>query len=266
MQERKEDGKLAFIVGGSSGIGLACAGELAQRGYETFLFAKRNGIDLGRLTEDVERTYSSGSYYDYIDVSDGNQTHEVIGKAVREVGVPNVLINSAGFNRYELFLTNGMERQEEILRVNLIGTMNTTHAVLPLMLQRGNGHIINISSITARMGSWGHASYSAAKAGVVALTQSLAAENPEIDFTCVFPGIVRTGFYKGYKNFRGINFKSVVEARDVAERIVKEIGKRKPRMEIFIPRYYFLLDLMKLFSVRFAHGMVAKNSKPIEKK
>ncbi len=264
MRKNIEEERLAFIFGASSGIGLACAGKLAQKGYNTVLFAKREGIDLGRLTESIEEEYGFRSYHDYLDVSDRNQVHEVIGKRVKEIGVPDVLINSAGFNRYEPFLSNGMEKQEEIIRVNLIGTMNTIHAVLPLMLEEGNGRIVNISSITARMGSWGHASYSAAKAGVSALTQGLAAENPEIYFTCVFPGIVRTGFYNKYKNFAGINFRSVVESGDVADRIVKEVCKKKPRMEIFIPRYYFLLDLMKLVSMRQAHKIVANKSRPVE--
>jgi|TARA_Y100000310_G_C20606804_1_gene775910 short-subunit dehydrogenase len=260
-RERKER-RLAFIVGASSGIGLACSKALAEEGYQTVLFAKRDGIDLGNLAEGIESEFGFRSYHDYFDVSDGARVHEVIGRRIREIGVPDVLINSAGFNRYEPFLSNGMKRQEEIVRVNLLGTMNMVHAVLPSMLDRGRGHIINISSMSAKMGSWGHASYSAAKAGVVALTQGLKAENENIKFTCVLPGIVRTGFYDDYDNFQGTEFKGVIEAEDVSRRIVKEIGKRKPKLEVVIPRHYAVLDFIKLVSMRFAHGIVAEKSKP----
>src|SRR5258706_484180 len=98
-------------------------------------------------------------------------------RLVEEHGPATVLVNNAGFGWYATFLDHAHEDHRRLMEVNYFAAVATLRAVLPGMVLRRRGHVINIASMSTKMGPWGHAGYAAAKAALVSLTQTLAAEH-----------------------------------------------------------------------------------------
>lgn len=168
-------GRLALITGGSSGIGLALARHLAQEGANVWILARRadplesalhslpcaNGQRHGMLSADV---------------SNWEQVQNAIENLQREVGVPDLLINSAGITEPGLVEELPAAIYREAMEINYLGTVHATKAVLPGMLQRGSGDIVNISSAGGFVTGPGYGAYSPSKFAVRGFSDALRAE------------------------------------------------------------------------------------------
>ncbi|MCS7166097.1 MAG: SDR family oxidoreductase [Gemmatales bacterium] len=185
-------GKTAFITGGSSGIGLATARLFLDEGARVFLIA-RNPAKLAdiacRWPPDVCRFASC-------DVGDPLEVQRAVQTALDWLGHVDLLINNAGTNLPNRAVTElTPQTWDLILRTNLHGAFYCIQALLPSMLRRGSGYVINVSSVAAKRPSpLGGAAYNAAKAGLAALAISLAAELQDhgIRIATIFPGEVDT--------------------------------------------------------------------------
>lgn len=175
MKEFKE--KKIYITGGSSGIGLAVAKLLAQKGASVAIFARRQQIlesavrEIGMCgTADEQRFY-----YAVMDVSQHEEVNDVLQNAVKDFGVPDVLVNCAGRALPCYCEDVTYEQFDRTIKVDLYGTWNVCSFLLPLMKKKG-GYIVNVSSIAGFVGVFGYTDYAAAKFGVLGFSEVLRSE------------------------------------------------------------------------------------------
>jgi len=172
------DKKVVFIAGGSTGIGLALAKEFARRGAHLLLIARREKP----LTEAKEmlRSFANGPKQRIETLPLDVAKHEVVikelSKWMKEIGVPDVVINCAGFAAPARFEETSYDVFRNIIDVNLGGTWNVLQAVVPEMKKRGSGQILNTSSVAGFLGVYGYASYGASKFAVAGLSEVLRSE------------------------------------------------------------------------------------------
>lgn len=258
------DAPLAVITGASSGIGRATAERFARRGWRTVLLARRRE-PLEQLAAELSARAPSSALP--LDLADEAATARSLVELIERFGPPDALVNNAGTNDLAPFLDTAPEDHARIFRVNYHAPAQLIHALLPAMAARGGSqpqaHVINVCSIAAKHGPWGHSSYAAAKAALVSLTQTLAAEHRggRVRFSCVNPGIVRTPYFER-PSYRGLWEKQkrrAIEPERVADAIVGLIDR--PRLEVCVPGHYRLIDWISAISPALAHAIVARSSR-----
>ena len=236
------------------------AQRLAGRGYRTALIARR-ADRLEALADELSARAPSIALP--LDLSELGGIEPAIQALLREHGPVEVLVNNAGYSVYRRFIDYEEDDFDRLTRVNYLAPAAMIRAVLPSMVARQKGWVINVASIAAKMGPWGHAGYAAAKAGLIALTQSLEAEHGSsaLHFCYVNPGLVRTEFFDhpSYAPIAGWVRGRALPARLVAKRIVSLLDR--PRLELVLPRYFRLLDWIGAISPRLAHRIVKKSSR-----
>lgn len=185
-QELKD--KVAFITGASLGIGLATARELADAGARVAMIAR----DKKRVKE-AARTVE-GSLAIECDVTDVSAVEEAVELTRAEMGPIDILVNNAGATRDQLLVRTKDEDWQFVIDTNLKSAFNTIRAVGRGMMRQRSGAIVNVSSVVGLMGNAGQSSYSAAKAGLVGLTRSIAKElaGRGVRANIVAPGFVET--------------------------------------------------------------------------
>lgn len=169
---RGQVGKKAFITGASRGIGARTARLLAEEGYDLFLVCRQSGAELAALKEELEQDCRVLVETMLCDVSDYRQ----VEKAVRQAGEVHVLINNAAVSHVGLLTDMMVEQWQQIMDTNLNALFYTCRLVVPQMIQRHAGQIINISSVWGSVGASMEVAYSAAKGGVNSFTKALAKE------------------------------------------------------------------------------------------
>ena len=189
-------GKTALITGGSSGIGLEFAGPLAKKGVNLVLIA-RNEEKLQTARERILRQYAVSVQAMAVDLSDNLAVTELIRKLQTAALSPDILVNSAGFATYGEFshLLPATEQQQILL--NCLAPVALTHALLPAMLQRNEGVVINVASTAACQPVPFMATYGATKAVILSFTEALWAENHRrgIRVLALCPGATETAFF-----------------------------------------------------------------------
>lgn len=176
--------KTALVTGGSRGIGEAVCRRLADEGYSVLINYLNSKEKAEQLAKEIHGTAIQ------FDVSDMDS----VSNAVLEFGKIDLLINNAGISEIDLFTHIPHEKASRIMNINLIGTMNCSRAVLPSMISRKSGCIINISSMWGQCGASCEVDYSASKAGIIGFTKALAKEVAPsgIRVNCVSPGFIMT--------------------------------------------------------------------------
>lgn len=186
------NGQVAVITGASSGIGEATAYALAREGARVVLSARR----VDRLRGVAQRIHEQGgeSLEVQTDVTDYAQAQHLVQAAREHFGKIDILINNAGVMLLGRLVDANIEDWQRMVNINLLGLMYTTHEVLPLMLEQGNGHIVNVSSVAGRVARMGAGVYNATKFAVGAFSESLRQEVTarHIRVTLIEPGAVNT--------------------------------------------------------------------------
>jgi 3-oxoacyl-[acyl-carrier protein] reductase len=211
MNETSLDGKVAVITGASHGIGAAVAKELDARGARLGL-GSRSGDDLG--LEAVARP---------CDVCDPKQVEALVAATVERFGGLDILVANAGVGAYGPFLELDLDQVEEMIDVNLKGTIYAVRAALPHLLERGEGDIVAVASVAGLRAFPNETVYNASKFGQVGLLRSLDNELREHGIRCtnVCPGGVATGFALGEGRGRTPDsLEGMMTAEDVAEVVV----------------------------------------------
>jgi 3-oxoacyl-[acyl-carrier protein] reductase len=214
--------KTAIVTGAGKGIGRAITLALINEGVHVGLLARTNK-DLQELAATAAKAGVRSSVA-LADVGDRAQVDAAIGKIKNELGVIDILINNAGTGAFGKFLELEPAQWENIIRVNLLGVYYVTRAVLPGMIERSSGDIINISSTAGQRGAPVTSAYSASKFGVMGLTESLMQEvrKHNIRVTALTPSTVATDLAIDLKLTDG-NPEKVMQPEDVAELIIAQL-------------------------------------------
>jgi 3-oxoacyl-[acyl-carrier protein] reductase len=214
--------KNALITGAGKGIGKAIALALAKEGVNIILVA-RTQEEIDSVAAKV-RSLRVKALAITADVADINSVNSAVEKALAEFGTIDILINNAGIATFGKFLELEPTDWERIIQVNLMGTYYVTRAVLPNMIERQTGDIINISSTAGLSGNALTSAYSASKFAVLGLTESLMQEvrKHNIRVTALTPSTVATDMAKELKLTDG-NPETVMQAEDMAELIISQL-------------------------------------------
>jgi 3-oxoacyl-(acyl-carrier-protein) reductase len=190
-------GKVGLVTGGTRGIGRAIVMELAEAGADVvfnYQHSKEQAEEVRQLAQ--EKGVRCQAFL--ADVGSEEDVQRMVDEAVTAFGPISVLVNNAGITRDRSFLKMSKAMWHEVLRVNLDGVFNVTHAVLASMINTGWGRIINISSVIGEMGNFGQTNYAATKGAIIAFTMSLAREvaRKGITVNAVAPGFIETDMTK----------------------------------------------------------------------
>jgi 2-hydroxycyclohexanecarboxyl-CoA dehydrogenase len=174
-------GKTAIVTGGAAGIGAAVVERFKAEGTRTIVF------DLNSPSP--------------VDITD----YAAVKKAVDAAGPVDILVNNAGWDMFKPFLKSDPAFWQKIISINLVGAMNLLHCVLPGMVERARGKVVNVASDAGRVGSSGEAPYSACKGGIIALTKTLAREmaSKNIQLNVVCPGLTETNMLEQFMQGAG---------------------------------------------------------------
>lgn len=186
--------RVVLITGSGQGLGKAIALAFAREGGKIAVNDISFNEGKGRQTVEEIRQMGREAEFFAADVSREEEVQAMADKVRAHFGRIDILVNNAGINRDGLLHKAESQNWEAVLAVNLTGPFNCTKAVLPGMRQQGYGRIVNISSLTARMGIIGTGYYATTKAGLIGLTKVTAAENAGKGITCnaLAPGYIKT--------------------------------------------------------------------------
>lgn len=205
-------GKHAIITGAGRGLGRGIALKLAAEGAR--VVAADVNDSAARETAALIQGQGGEALAVAADVTSRASVSGMMRAARERFGPVDVLVNNAGWDKVEPFVKSNEETWERVLAVNLKGPLYCCHEVLPEMLERGYGKIVNIGSDAGRVGSSGEAVYSAAKGGVIAFTKTLARETARrgINVNCVCPGPSDTPLFHEIRGYQ----KGLMEALEKA--------------------------------------------------
>ena len=192
----KLKGKNVLITGAASGIGLEIAKLFAKEGANLAINYHSRAQAAAELAEAC-RQYGGKVLTVQADISEPEPVQNMIASAIDELGSIDVLVCSTGINRQSPFEEMSVEDWDEMIKVSLRGVFLCNRYVVPHMLARGGGRIINVTSQLGQIGGVNCAHYCAAKAGIIGLTKSLAREfgKDGITVNCIAPGPIETDFF-----------------------------------------------------------------------
>jgi NAD(P)-dependent dehydrogenase (short-subunit alcohol dehydrogenase family) len=208
-KDRYLEGRTALVTGGASGMGRAMALSLAEAGADVAVGSLLAGAEKvpGELAYHASRDELDGTreaietlgvrcFADELDVTDRGSLWDFVEAVEKELGPVDILANAAGTTAEQTLVGHEERLWTRVLDVNLNGTFRSVRRVLPGMIERRWGRIINMASTAASVGSAGNTAYCASKAGVVGFTRAVALEGAPYGVTCnsISPGWVETGF------------------------------------------------------------------------
>ncbi|RKM53990.1 3-oxoacyl-[acyl-carrier-protein] reductase [Butyrivibrio sp. X503] len=186
-------GKVAVITGGTRGIGNAIANKFAQNGASLAIIATRDSERAQKAIETMKELGADARLY-VCDVRDAEQVASVSEEIIADLGKVDILVNNAGITRDNLLPSLSVMDIDDVVDINLKGTMFVTRAFIRNFVKQRHGNIINISSVVGLMGNKGQTNYAASKAGIVGFTKSVAKEYGRRNVRCnaIAPGYITT--------------------------------------------------------------------------
>ena len=220
-----EEKKVALITGGTRGIGKAIAKKFAENGYNLVINYVSENTDLEKLKNDINS--ENEILFVRANVGDFVSCEELVKQAIDKFGKIDVLINNAGITRDNLIMRMKEEDFDNVINTNLKGTFNVTKNVVPYMMKKRSGKIVNVSSVVGVSGNAGQCNYAASKAGIIGFTKSIAKElaSRNILANCVAPGFIDTDMTEVLNDSvkENINNQISLKRMGTAEEIAKAV-------------------------------------------
>ena len=195
--------KTVIVTGGGGGIGGATCRRFGEAGSRVAVF----DINLESAAKTAADITQAGGMAEAFrcDITDHEGVKAAVAAAEAALGPISILVNNAGWDVFRLFKDTTPADWQKLIAINLTGALNMHHAVLPGMLERRHGRIVNIASDAARVGSSGEAVYAACKAGLVGFSKTIAREHARhgISVNVVCPGATNTALFDDYKKGAG---------------------------------------------------------------
>jgi len=211
------EGKIALVTGAGRGIGRAIARSLAHAGCRV-LMSSRTGAQLEAVESEIR--HAGGIAKSILaDLTDDASIESLVSASLRTFGAPDILINNAGWGRRGPVLKTKIEDWDQTFRLNLRAPMILAQRFLPAMIEKGDGAVINIGSLSGKSGEANGAAYSASKFGLIGFTQSLYEEVREygIKVSVILPGFVDTPMIPPVKH---LDRSKMIQAGDVAHGVL----------------------------------------------
>ena len=192
-------GRMIIVTGGGGGIGSATCRRFAEEGAKVGVLDADREAASKVATAIAESGRKAAAFT--CDITKLTDCQNAVRDAEATLGAVDVLVNNAGWDVFRPFVETGPADWDKIISINLTGALNMHHVVLPGMVERKRGRIVNVSSDAARVGSSGEAVYAACKAGLIGFSKTIAREHARTGITInvVCPGIVNTKLYADYK-------------------------------------------------------------------
>jgi 3-oxoacyl-[acyl-carrier protein] reductase len=219
-------GKVALVTGGSRGIGRAIVERLAGDGVDVVFFFRGNAE---AAREVVDAVVAAGGKAEamQVDVTDATAVTEAVDRVITGRGRVDVLVNNAGIVRDNLLALLDDADIRSVLDTNIGGVFNVTRAVVPHMISKRSGRIVNLSSVAGEKGGRGQSNYAASKGAINAFTRAMAVElaSRKISVNCVAPGVIETEMSQQVRELAGDDVKARIllrrygQAQDVAHAV-----------------------------------------------
>lgn len=221
-------GKVVAITGGARGIGEATARAIARKGAQVAI----GDLDVD-LAQKTATSLGGGAIALELDVTRRDSFASFISQVEERLGPIDVLINNAGIMPIGPFVDEDDATARRMVDINLHGVIYGTKLVLPGMVRRGRGHVVNIASQAGKAGLPGGATYCATKHAVVGLSEAVRAElrGTGVEVSCVMPAVVNTELGSGLVEARAVR---VSEPADVADAIVDAL--EFPKFDVWVPK------------------------------
>lgn len=190
MEENKP---VALITGASRGIGKAIAIKFAKEGYNLVVNYVSENTDIESLRKEF-LGFGAKTVFIKTDVTNLEDCEKMAKTAIDEFGKIDTLVNNAGITKDNLLMRMKEEEFDQVININLKGTFNVTKSVIPYMMKKREGRIVNISSVVGVSGNAGQSNYAASKAGIIGFTKSVARElaSRNILSNAIAPGFIGT--------------------------------------------------------------------------
>ena len=214
--------KVAIVTGASRGIGAKVAKTFAENNAVVIVNYAGSKEKAENVVDEIIKSGGKAEAYK-CNVASFDEVKEMMEYVVKTYGRIDILVNNAGITKDGLFVRMDMEQWERVIKINLTSAYCVTHAVIKHMMKARQGSIINMSSIVGRHGNAGQANYSASKAGLIGLTQTLAKEfgGRNIRVNAVCPGFIQTAMTQDLANIdeylKAIPMKRLGTPEDIAK-------------------------------------------------
>lgn len=257
MIKKRYRGKVVLITGASRGIGRATAFDFAREGGTVVLTGLESDAEmLASAAERCAPMTQTATYY--LDVRDDERADEVIKDVVHRFGKIDVMVNNAGIASIGSFVKIDPKKSRAMIDVNVFGTVNMIHAVLPVMLRQKHGKIINIASVLGRRGVPMIAVYGATKAAIVGLSETLRAElhGTGVDVISILPNAANTDLVRPILHLMKGAEKVLPEPEDIALAVVDAADG--PAREIYLDAMSRMVMVVNRIAPAFVDKMLAR--------
>jgi len=242
------ENKTALITGASSGMGRLLALRFARAGARVALVARRES-ELTQLAREIEQSGGTALVLP-CDVGNRTEVFAAAEKALAAFGAVDILVNNAGYGHHRRFIDWDLDDMERMMRVNYLGTLYWTKALLPSMVERRSGWLVFVASVAGRLGVPEESAYAASKFAQVGLAEALAIELEDagIHVLTVCPGTINTPFFdtEALERMPPVAKRMMIQPEQVIDAIITALARGKH--EITVPRFIAMGYLVRLLA------------------